>query len=129
MWKVFVSMLLIGGVLASGIAFGQKEHSRAVANFTQWMMATWKIANPILDWRVGDSELDMYVNRELASPMRGLTCPEGRKVSELLYKKWSVELGRAASGFTMRDGAGVVLLRYRLKALGLGGIEYHCGMD
>ena len=121
--------LLIGGLLVSGIGFGQKEHSGPVAKFTQWMMATWKISNPVLDCRVDGNALDVYVNLELARPMRGLTCPEGRKVAESLYKKWSVELGRTASGFTMRDSAGVILLRYRLKTLGLGGIEYHCGMD
>ena len=129
MWKVFVHRPLIGVLLVSGIAFGQKAHSGAVAKFTQWMMATWKITSPVVDWRVDGSELNMYVNRELASPMRDLTCPAGRRVAELLYKKWSIELGQVASGFTMRDRAGVVLLRYRKTLLGLGGIEYHCGMD
>ncbi|MDE0623691.1 MAG: hypothetical protein OXH83_18660 [Bryobacterales bacterium] len=101
----------------------------AIARFTQWMMTTWEIENPVLDVLLDGGELELYVNRELASPMRRLTCPEGREVAELLFKKWSIELGRTASGFTMRDSQGVILLRYRYRALGLGGLEYHCGMD
>ena len=101
----------------------------AIARFTRWMMATWEIEDPVIEVLVEGNELELYVHRELAIPMRGLTCPEGRKVAELLFKKWSVELGRTASGFTMRDSQGVILLRYRYRALGLGGLEYHCGMD
>ena len=103
--------------------------AEAIARFTRWMMATWEIENPVLDVLLDGGELELYVNRELASPMRRLTCSQGRGVAELLFKKWSVELGRTASGFTMRDSQGVILLRYRYRALGLGGLEYHCGMD
>ena len=34
MWKVFAHGLVIGGLLVSGIAFGQKAHPGAVAEFT-----------------------------------------------------------------------------------------------
>ena len=98
-----------------------------MTELTQWMMESWKIPDPVLDWTVNGYDLDMYVNQELSVPMRGLDCPRGRQVAEWIYQKWSVELGRRAVGFTMRDDSGHILLRYRPRVF--GGTEYHCGMD
>ena len=105
----------------------QVDPKDAVTELTQWMMESWKIPDPVLDWTVDGYDLDMYVNQELSVPMRGLDCLRGRQVAEWIYQKWSVELGRRADGFTMRDDSGHILLRNRPRVF--GGTEYHCGMD
>ncbi len=98
MWKVFAHGLVIGGLLVSGIAFGQKAHPGAVAEFT---------LNPF------EAHLGFLPNKPRSLP---LTLPRLQATHAEGTSAYVIDAPRTATGitlvFSMDSPAKVIVERY-----------------
>ncbi len=98
MWKVFAHGLVIGGLLVSGIAFGQKAHPGAVAEFT---------LNPF------EAHLGFLPNKPRSLP---LTLPRLQATHAEGTAAYVIDAPRTATGitlvFSMDSPAKVIVERY-----------------